>query len=99
MIHLSDFVSARPSGLRLAVISLSIFGVICIGGAGLGYAQAFTEGFDVVTQSATPVPGWTGVNNSVNASTAVRPFWFQLNTAGTGIVAQSGGAISANFNN
>src|SRR5437016_1133458 len=97
MTYLTNFVSARPTGLRLAIISLILFGLAFIGGADIAKAQAFTESFDTVTQSATPVPGWTGVNNSENASSAPRPFWFQTNT--TIITPQSGGAISANYNN
>lgn len=62
-------------------------------------AQSFTEGFDTVTSNtATPLPNWTAVNNSAPVGTTG---WFQGNIAV--FPAQAGAAtnsyIGANFNN
>jgi hypothetical protein len=86
--------SARPLFLRGSLVSLAAFAML-FAGSNTANAQAFTESFTTVTTSCTaPVVGWVADNNSPAGGTTC---WFQSNPAV--IPGQSGGAISANFNN
>jgi len=91
-----SFVITTTSGLRIglrsAMFSIAIVGLVLFMGASVAKAQAFSEGFDVV-----PVAGWFTQNNSVPVGTTN---WFQ-GTPAT-FPAQTGATnsyIGANFNN
>lgn len=84
--------------LHLSVPKLAALAVV--GGllSSTAYAASLTEGFEfVVSNTGTPLPGWTAVNNSATIGSTG---WFQGNTQV--FDAQSGSTnsyIGANFNN
>src|SRR5437016_1554297 len=95
MTWLRDFVSSQPLGMRLTIVSFTIFVLVFISAAGIARAQAINEGFeDITTLTAA---GWVITNHSAPVGTLN---WFQ-GSANSPFTAQAGGQFSyigANYN-
>lgn len=97
MKRLNEYLVIRTTLVRFSIGSVILLAIL-FSGAGNAKAQSFSEGFDVVSNTSTPLPNWVAVNNSTSIGTV--PFWFQGNPltfpSHTGA---TNSYIGANFNN
>lgn len=94
---LYEYLVNRTTLVRVSIGSFFLLAIL-FSGAENAKAQSFVEGFDVVANTATPLPNWVAVNNSTTIGSV--PFWFQGNAIT--FPSQTGPTtsyIGANFNN